>query len=420
MKNRIKKAFAHLTDTDIEKIMNQNIDMSAPDGASGRIEAIVMKKIAESPESDNAFSATATPIMKKPRRKWVFRRTIVIAAAVVLALALTIGIAAQTGKIRQIFWFGKTGLESTEIIGTGEEEPVPAGFYLLNEPFTFGIITLNYAVVFPSEDGTCSLRIFASAPSVQFSSGEFKLYITFPDGSEYSDPYPNRGSYSGGFSNVVSLIEGIPAVNGEVCNFTLHIESQGESFTTEVSLAAADSSVFSDRLSTVEWNGITLSMLTFGYGFNAVLVRVDYNSKTCMLPEMKKILEAAEKNKEKIFIIKPLMQLKSSDGKGTSYSGIGENNYIDNYNFSLYIPDDPLFKISYITVSGISIRCTKLKEGETFDGTYNINLDQLTEEGKTGVNGYTADFINKYNDTITNGYWAIFLTPVPEIKITLK
>lgn len=418
MKNRIKSAFDHLTDTDIEKINQQNINLTAPDGAAGRIESLVMKKITESPESDNAPDDTAAAIiLKKPRRKRIFRRATIIAAAAVLALALTIGIAAQTAKIRKIFWFGKTGLESTEIVGTGEEEPVPAGFYLLNEPLTSGIITLNYAVVFPSEDGTCSLRIFASAPSVQFSSRDFRLYITFPDGSEYSDPYPNRGSYSGGFSNIISLIEGIPTVTGEKCSFTLHIESQGESFTTEVSLAAADSSVFSDRLSTVEWNGITLSMLTFGYGFNAVLVRVDYNSETCMLPELKKILEAAENNKTKI-LIDPSFELKSSDGKSTSYSGTGWGDHIDNY--MLYIPNDPLFKIGYITVSDIPVRCTNLKEGETFDGTYNINLERLIEEGKSGVDGYTADFYNKYNDTTTNGYWTIFLNPVPEIKVTLK
>ncbi len=419
MKNRIKSAFDHLTDTDIEKISQLNIDLTAPDGAAGRIEALVMKKIAASPGSNDAtIDAATAQIIKKPRSKKVFRRTIVIAAAAVLSLALTFGTAAQTGKIRQIFWFGKDGLESTLIAGTGEDEPIPTGFYLLNEPLTFDSFTLNYAIISPSDDGTCSLRLCIKGKSSRLSAMKFRIYITLPDGSEYEDKYPDRGT------KIITCIDSIPSITGEICNFTLHIESGSYSIAEKLSLPAADSTIFNDLVSTYEWNGIIIQALTFPGEFNAVLLRVGFEPDKCTLPELKKIISTAEQKRNEMHIT-PRVWMYSKDGASPEGTTYGSGRYTDN---TLYQAEDENFIPGYLAVRGFIIYCDVPVGTRTFEETYGVDIYKLASEGSEAGfivvdDNSTTVPVNQTDETyrpVISGNHSLDLYLVSEILIPLK
>lgn len=422
MENRIKSAFDHLADTDIEKINQQNIDLTAPDGAAERIEALVMKKIATSPESDTAPDDTAAAIiLKKPCKKRIFRRATIIAAAAILAFAMTFGIAAQTGKIRQIFWFGSDGIESAEIIGTGEEEPIPTGFYYMKEAVTLDKITLNYAIIYPSDNSTSSLRLYATSARVAFVGSDFRMYITLPDGSEYSDlsPFTTGGSYG---SKVISVIEGIPTLEGEAYSFTLHIECSGKSYSTGITLPAADKTLFEDRLSTVEWNGLIIQALTFPGDFNAVLVRLSLDSEKCELPELKKIIAAAEQDRFNLHFRLISVSLYSADGtRSKGSSGSGRSTIYDNY--MLIESSDPDFVPAYISYNAIIINCGQRIKNYTFEETYGVDMYVLISEGLTADKGFSVNFASlgeNSDETVSSVHSTLIIDTDDEITIPLK
>lgn len=318
---------------------------------------------------------------------------------------------AQSGF--SFFWFGRSGIETTEIV-----DGDTSGFYSLTSPVELKGGILRYAFVAPNPDGTCSLTLYAEAPGMS-SRDYLKCYITLPDGNDYHPGRENiqAGGFGGGSVSrvcVIAFFKELRLDAGKSFDFILHLT--GDETADQISLPAADSSIFENRLSSVSWNGIKISAITLGGDFNGVLVNHELDPDKCELPELKKILDLARDEKNKVRI-KMLEHLCTSDGLGMSRSGMGRGG-MHSWNYSLSIPYDPDKKPDHIKCDFIFLGLINPDSSEDFDGTLGIDLDKLAAE--CIEYGITTDFKSKSGESVPSGCTTIVLDLDNPIILPLK
>lgn len=419
MENRIKSAFDHLADTDIEKINQQNIDLTAPDGAAERIEALVMKKIATSPESDTAPDDTAAAIiLKSPCKKRIFRRATIIVAAAILAFAMTFGIAAQAGKIRQIFWFGSDGIESAEIIGTGEEEPVPTGYYMLKEPVPTQFEgAIEYAMLKPEVNGTSTLLIYVDTRKRMDVYASYRaMHLIMPDGTEYYPTYCPYINIGDNMIRIYACFEGLPISSESSYSFSLSVDASLDPY--DIILDAADSTIFNDMLSIYEWNGFVISIFRLKSDRDILFLQLTYDSGACISSELKKILILGENSQA--ISVKVTLRSYDKDGNIIYTTSCHANGY------NIYNPENTNAETEYFSVDRIEVWCEdiSLNSYMTFDETYGIDMKSLVEEAVSCSDKYTVTIgtghsVNENNET-TYIYNKMFIVVPEKFMITLK